>query len=245
MPTVWFVLPFILDPRGAATVAVVPGAMLAALALDKVVIPGLYRLAGNKQLPKPALAYASAPALIVVCVLSVYMLIMALYAAMELSRVVLTRPDREALAWVAANTPAASRFLVLTGETELFCDPLQEWFPVLTQRVSVATLQGHEWDRLGSFAERMAQSQGLQRCARASDPAACISDGTRIAGYNADYVFIPKQVVNKKLCRAQTGERSYEGLTELLEADGRFRLTFESPSASVFAVGEVASDPID
>jgi hypothetical protein len=52
--------------------------------------------------------------------------------------------DREAMAWARTETPPDARFVVLSDETWSRSDEA-EWFPHLTDRVSVATMQGREW----------------------------------------------------------------------------------------------------
>ncbi|MBW3630096.1 MAG: hypothetical protein KY464_12455 [Gemmatimonadetes bacterium] len=60
--------------------------------------------------------------------------------------------------WIAQTTSASSRFLVITGngwepftawawgiKTGWQDDRVSEWFPVLAERVSVATPQAYEW----------------------------------------------------------------------------------------------------
>jgi hypothetical protein len=53
--------------------------------------------------------------------------------------------EREAMAWIAANTAADERFLVLSNTWSWEQDMAAEWFPVLAQRQSVLTPQGAEW----------------------------------------------------------------------------------------------------
>lgn len=52
--------------------------------------------------------------------------------------------DRAAMAWIAQETPPEARFVVLSDEIWSEADEA-EWFPHLTGRVSVLTMQGREW----------------------------------------------------------------------------------------------------
>jgi len=52
--------------------------------------------------------------------------------------------DREAMAWVRDETPEDARFVVLSDEIWSRSDEA-EWFPYLTDRISVTTMQGREW----------------------------------------------------------------------------------------------------
>ena len=89
---------------------------------------------------------------------------------LDLANVSLSQADRQAMAWVQTNTPASSRFLVISGNTGLMCDPISEWFPALTGRQSVNTIQGQEWLLGKNFADRTTEYVDMQSCS-ASDPA--------------------------------------------------------------------------
>src|SRR5262249_28718031 len=52
--------------------------------------------------------------------------------------------DRVAMAWVRQATPASASFAVVTGRV-WWAEGPAEWFPALTKRRSVATIQGTEW----------------------------------------------------------------------------------------------------
>src|SRR5205807_9507407 len=57
----------------------------------------------------------------------------------------LTKDQRTATAWMAANTPPGSQVIVVSGIGAWPDDMISEWFPALAERVSVATPQGYEW----------------------------------------------------------------------------------------------------
>jgi len=89
------------------------------------------------------------------------------YSAMAtiigLSTIILTKPDINAFDWIKYNTLPESRFLVLTAKSPL-SDPVSEWFPALTERTSINTVQGFEWDSNRSFNESLYISSELQNC---------------------------------------------------------------------------------
>jgi hypothetical protein len=49
------------------------------------------------------------------------------------------------MAWIAANAAPDAQFLVLSSTTSWEEDRVGEWFPMLTGRQSVLTVQGSEW----------------------------------------------------------------------------------------------------
>jgi hypothetical protein len=73
---------------------------------------------------------------------------------------VLSADDRAAMAWVAANTPVDSTFLV--AEERVFPEGLvAEWFPALTGRRSLTTPQGQEWTpEFNAYVARQLQVAG-------------------------------------------------------------------------------------
>jgi len=64
--------------------------------------------------------------------------------ALSLSSYRLNIDDREAMQWVRQNTPPGARFLLITGKEQPLGDLAQEWFPVLSGRQSLTTIQGLE-----------------------------------------------------------------------------------------------------
>lgn len=102
---------------------------------------------------------------------------------------VLSAAERQGMSWVASNTDADSSVLVVSG-TPWFVDAEAEWFPVLAERHSVATVQGHEWLGGDSFDTQHQRADRLLRCAARTD-GACIERWLRDAG-GADYLFLTR-----------------------------------------------------
>jgi hypothetical protein len=95
------------------------------------------------------------------------------YSATEIVRV-LSADDRAAMAWVAANTPIDSTFLV--AEHPIISGLVGEWFPALTGRRSLTTPQGQEWT--AEFNAYVARQQQVAACTSRD----CLPD--------ADYIFV-------------------------------------------------------
>ena len=82
-----------------------------------------------------------------------------------LSRQSLDTEERDALQWVSVNTATNDRFLVLDRQENSLLSPLLEWFPALTNRRSITTVQGSEWlagDQ--GFQAQMKFSQSVHPC---------------------------------------------------------------------------------
>jgi hypothetical protein len=72
--------------------------------------------------------------------------------------------DRAAMKWVSENTKTDSAFLVLTPPTIWAVNEKAEWFPTLTRRVSVSTVQGTEWISGDVFNQRREIYEAFEGC---------------------------------------------------------------------------------
>jgi len=129
--------------------------------------------------------------------------------------------ERQAMNWIVDNTPKESRFLVLSGDAAL-SDPLSEWFPALTQRVNIVTVQGHEWTLDSPLIQNMKAYNRAQLCL--NEDASCLS------GWDFDYLYIRKVKPQK--------EGGVQGQVSLLEASLRasseYSIVYDSDAAVIF-----------
>ena len=131
--------------------------------------------------------------------------------------------ERDAMAWVAQNTPQASRFLVLTGESSL-TDPLSEWFPALTGRVSLVTVQGHEWTLDSPLLENLRTYNQAQACLN--------KDLSCLSRWDFDYVYIRKI---KPMPEGYVAERP-NILNVSLRGSQDYRIIFENEAAVIYQI---------
>jgi len=143
-------------------------ALLIGAGVAEVLLPLLSRQAARVSLPaagergglqaaRRATRVASRALLLIL--LTLYLPASTTFTAISTDGALTTR-DRAAMAWVAHNTPATSRFMVLTDYGRWRgrglglgidtapgwgADRTSEWFPVLAARTSVATPQGYEF----------------------------------------------------------------------------------------------------
>ena len=88
-------------------------------------------------------------------------------------------------------TPAASRFVVFTWTIRPVHSPVIEWFPALTERVSLTTVQGHEW--LGgeaNFTPVLKFSEALQVCLY--QDVTCVETLTDARWQSFDYIWLSR-----------------------------------------------------
>ena len=222
IPT-WVLACGILDPRGFGNIVSVPIALLAGTAVASVLLPLLTAgvETGQRRWILPG----------VVCgCLFVYALIGALVATPQLLTA-LEPDERDAMAWIAANTPADAEFAVVTDQAWPV-DRSAEWFPLLANRRSVATVQGNEWIR-GQFGRSLDLYSDLQLCADKSST--CIDEWRAEYGMHFDYIYIPKTA------ELQPGvvrhpDECCAALRMSLRADSRFDVVYDGEGATVFRV---------
>lgn len=173
----WIGLSFLIDPRAAPLASLTPLILLSVKGFG-IVLTGL----GFTQ--NLANGFESRSARGVLLGLVAYTFMSGVIYSMKLGNEFRLLPqEHETLGWVTQNTPPKSRFLVLTGEAG-FSDPLSEWFPALTGRVSLLTPQGHEWTPGSPLLENLQTYNKAQFCLKEDED--CIS------AWDFDYVYIRK-----------------------------------------------------
>jgi hypothetical protein len=141
------ILTLIIIPRSGPNLLSFPLALLAAQALSEVVLPGISRVvekfqAAGKKLPDQFPTISK--------VLLGYLCLQLLFAGVY----VINEPEtplhsisseaHEAMKWISEYTPPESKFLVVSN-VFWWEDHTGEWFPYLTRRQALNTLQGSEW----------------------------------------------------------------------------------------------------
>ena len=76
----------------------------------------------------------------------------------------LKKDEREAMYWIDKNTKSSSEFIVMSAHPgwAWFLDTTSEWFPALSERKSLATVQAYEW--LPDFSSRLKMNADLKNC---------------------------------------------------------------------------------
>ena len=174
---VWIGSTFLVEPRAAPFASLSPLILLAIKGLD-ITLTGL----GYPQ--DLANGFESKGARSVLLGLVTYIFMSGMIYSMQLGNQFRILPqERDAMEWIVQNTSQTSRFLVLTGESSL-TDPLSEWFPALTGRISLLTVQGHEWTLKSPLLENLRAYNQAQACLNHDE--SCLSN------WEFDYVYIRK-----------------------------------------------------
>ncbi len=211
----WTLIPFFVDPRNASAVAIFPLLLLAA--------EGIYHLnvqfirAYSKTFPKGKslehrfsfLLHGSFGIVVL------YLLWNALIATPNLVRISLTPADRQTMQWASENTSAESRFLLLTNDGTIspMTDAYQEWFPALSERRSLNTLQGMEWILGPDFFQYSRELVALQSC-RDED---CLSGWLGKNNVQTDFILLRKKKASQALIESLRTDRHYEMVYESSE----------------------------
>jgi hypothetical protein len=246
LPAFWAVL-VLTDARAFETYVAVPLAMMAGVGVCEVLWPAL-----RSALPSPresdtlgrdiGLAQSWMPSLIswqslrarwaivvtfafLLCYAGLDALIPPARATTELAWLTSLPGDQQAaMRWISANTPADSRFVVVTDSPGGWAaDKTAEWFPALTGRVSVATVQGTEWLPNYTFDRTIRAYNGVQSCAGASS--ACLDAWMRRYQRPFATVFLPDTTQGESCCAR---------LAASLRADPRYMLIYDGPGGLVF-----------
>jgi hypothetical protein len=221
-----YILPFIVEPRSAPVYAMISLAMLAGLTFSDVILPALAsdpnRLPSRNRLQKIFIIY-----------IAIYLLGNAFYFDTQFAGTSVSQANRDAFEWVKSNTPLNSRFLVLTGETDVFCDGASEWFPALTGRTSLTTIQGTEW-LSGKFASISQTQRMVQACLNGSNALDCVEENTKAADIPYDYIYIASQSTVKNMCRVTMPISRGDSLILALENTSDHRSVYQTDAVSIF-----------
>jgi hypothetical protein len=140
---------------------------------------------------------------------------------------------RSAMAWVASNLEADARVAVIT-DSVWSGDQDSEWFPLLAQRRSVATVQGAEWLGQAAFEFQLQAHRALQGCVRPAS-VSCVHDW--LATWPADYLYLPTGHLHGPTSPADCCADLRAGLA----ADPAFTPVYNGPGATIFRVNRQAT----
>jgi len=210
---------FLAQPRSGHVTGNIPLALAAGYWVTEIILPGLEKIVGGKK-------YAAFFA-----VLGIYLFANSMFYGLTLSTRHLSEPEKEAMQWVKQNTPNEGKFLVISGEQTAFCDLTNEWFPALTERQSLTTIQGSEWLLGDGFGKNTAQVQSLQGCI--DEGLGCFENNSAQLRKPFDYVYISIASPTKN-CKAAETSHATRGLITALENAGEYSVAYRSGNVVLF-----------
>jgi hypothetical protein len=224
----WMALPFIVEGRSATGPAAIPLAMLAAIGLLDIALPSLLSLA-RKDLEQSD-NKVSAIELGFLIYLTLYLFFSAYQFGTQLPGTSLHSSDREAMYWISKNARTDARFLVLTGTTSISCDSVLEWFPALTDRQSIYTVQGTEWTKGKNFVDFVRSTYAVQNCLSAED-LTCLDAAVDRSQY--DYIYISK-LLRTNSCGLVSPPRTFPFFLQSIRTVQSFNAIYETDDVVIF-----------
>lgn len=216
----WTILPYLIEPRSAPSVAFYPLTMLVALAFAEA-LPYLIARIFKKEIDDSGL-YKNRPYNFFLFLTIIFLFIDSGLYGFRLVGNSLRSADLDGMTWIAENTPVDAQFLLLTGVQSPEIDPFIEWFPALTGRRSQSTIQGLEWLLNEGFYERYTDLAELQAC----ETVECVSDFSSRTGLGFDYVVIQ-----------DPGDRG-ESIVDSFHETGAFERIYSNSAIIVLAMNE-------
>lgn len=223
---VWVAIPFLAAGRSATNLVILPLAMLAAHGLANVLLPA-FQASVKKEAESPSRVTNVEKAVVVYLML--YMVFSAYQFGFQLSNASLREEQRAAMDWVGQNTAADSRFLVVSGAASVACDSVSEWFPALTGRRSLFTVQGTEWKLGEGFKPFIREAVELQECSRGTT--ACVEQLMPASDY--DYVYLSKYL-RAENCEPLPLPQSFLYFVEEARNNGRYEVVYETDEVLVY-----------
>jgi hypothetical protein len=141
----------------------------------------------------------------------------------------LSAERRDAMAWVAAELEPDATVALIT-DSVWPRDPDSEWFPLLAERRSVATVQGSEWLGQAAFFETRGAHHTLQTCVRKAS-VACVQEW--LAEWPADFLYLPKGHLHGPNSPADC----CADLRDALRESPGFTVVYDGPGATILGVG--------
>jgi hypothetical protein len=233
-----------MDARAGMTYATLPLAMLAGLGIVRVLFPLLNLSAIDERsftslrvpllrvLPQRSLwiSFGVLALLLAYCTVSAAIIIPGINAQMR-ALVSLSKESREAMEWIKTSTPPSSVFVVLPeniwGPWET--DKTSEWFPTLTGRMNLATVQGSEWLPDHAFLHMKASYKELRECAVAT--LSCLEHWAKKTGKVYTHIYIPQP----PLPVSESHLLCCKVLIPSLQADAHYEMIYNGPGGLVFA----------
>lgn len=177
----WIVIAYLLDPRGADGIALLPEAMLASIGLIQIIswINRKQELTIENQL-------LQRKSLNVILLLIIWFLLAASVSDFQLVNTSLKTDDLDMIEWVNENIEKNKTFLLATGREFSMTDPFQEWFPALTNQYSRTTMQGLEWTLSSNFFPYYEELTMFQKCTDVN----CVNEWVAKNNVEYDYLII-------------------------------------------------------
>jgi len=223
----WWASIVLLDVRAFPTFTCIPVALMAGICVSEVLLPLLKTDTtreddGHERVLRPRLQESAVLAGLVVFALASALLRSGGLGGEASHLRGLSDEELAALAWVKEETPTGGTFLIVPDSTWETAKT-SEWFPVLANRTSIATVQGTEWLSHGGFERARNIFNAAYECG--FQTSACLDALANDNKIAFDYVYIRKGDVGQ--CCAT--------LVESLRQDvAQYQRVYDDAGATIF-----------
>jgi asparagine N-glycosylation enzyme membrane subunit Stt3 len=225
---VWLLVSYVISPRSARLTIAPVIAILASYTLILITQWLDERRAERKGTGESGYFIHSIPSKLLLFVLFFQWFTSALLVIRDNTYIRMTGEDRQVMEWIKENSDTESRFLIITDHFWAQ-DPVSEWFPTLTGRISIATVQGTEWLPEGRYTQAVIEARKLQHCV--DQTPTCVQVWVAETGRDFDYLYIRK-------LKIQTSPHELipydSALAELLREDADYQLVYDGEAAVIF-----------
>ena len=204
----WVILPYVVDPRNAPSVAYYPMTMLVALAFAEAIPALISRLRQRQPVLTLDKLYKSNLFNGVIFIVLIYLFVESGLYGFRLVNTTLRPAEIQAMIWIKENTPQDGIFLPLTGSKSPEIDPFVEWFPALAERRSQSTIQGNEWLLGAKMYDRYIDLANLQQCESVS----CVETWSARTNLAYQYIVISKYDIPVALVQSFHNDKSYTSI---------------------------------
>lgn len=215
----WLVLPYFVEPRSAPAFGYYPECIMAAQALTEALPAALdrWRSRGEQAGAAVELTQRQGHSLALFGLMFLWFVQGAFYGFVLANTSLRPPLPQETMLWVEQHTAPGSEFLIMTGNSGIMTDPMQEWFPALAGRNSRTTLQGMEWTLGETFFPRLGQLAALQGCQEIQ----CVENWSDKTGLSYTHLLVERNDGTAPLLQS-------------LSTDPGYRLLYENKSYLVF-----------
>jgi hypothetical protein len=201
--------------------------------MSELILPGLEQFKHLKTESKKEIDFhplKSQASKLLISFVAIYLFLGMSLHDTNLANKKLSQENMKAFQWVNENISPQSHFLIITGETSIFQDWTQEWFPALTNHVSVLTIQGREWLNGMDFDDRIQALKEIQQCDQSTQPLKCIEDIAQDMEFNFEYVYLTFKTTD--VATAMNPIQGYSISNELRQSED-YSLVYQSKDVQI------------
>lgn len=203
---VWVILPYLLEPRSAPSVAFYPLTILIALVVVEI---GTYLIQKARRLQFDSQdLFQNNLFNFSIFLVFIYLFVESGLYGFRLVGNSLKPDEIEAMHWVRENISADAVFLFVTGIPSPEIDPYVEWFPALTGSQNQTTIQGYEWLLAEEFYKRYSDLSELQQCRSIE----CIEKLSAQMNLTHEYIIFSKDETDPNVFESLNTDADYEQL---------------------------------